>query len=473
MEEINKNIFTEYCKLGNNHNLEFTFFCKTHNELCCEKCISKKEEKDFGQHKNCDICSLEIIKEQKETNFKENLKNLKKISSNFEEIIKELNKDIDKANEEKENIKLNIQKLFTKIRNTLNKREDELFLSIDNIYEYINTKEILSRESEKLLNKSKLLLKTGDKYNEWNNTKKLSSIINVFISLENTIKGINSIKEEISKSNTQNNLEIYFEQNINIDKFIDSFNNIGLLKKTENANKDEDKDKDNISQNHKPKISFEQVDGKLIQISCGKYGVWGVNSYNHIYYRNMVSINNKGGINWLKVDGLLKNISSGENGVWGVNSKDEIFYRKGITNSNPTGNGWGMIDGSLKQISSGKYGVYGVNYNDEIWLRDGISNSNPGGVKWISIDGRLKYISAGNFGVWGVNSNNEVWLRKGVDIFNHAGYGWIKIEGKFKKVCCGEFSVLAINDNNEVFYRKGVTQSCFEGESLGKIGYLF
>ena len=73
---------------------------------------------------------------------------------------------------------------------------------------------------------------------------------------------------------------------------------------------------------------FEQVDGKLIQISCGKYGVWGVNSYNHIYYRNMVSINNKGGINWLKVDGLLKHISSGESGVWVSIQKMKYFIEK-------------------------------------------------------------------------------------------------------------------------------------------------
>ena len=112
MEEINKNIFTGYCKLGTNHNLEFTFFCNTHNELCCEQCISKKEEKDVGRHKNCDICPLESIKEQKENKFKENIKNLINISSNFEETIKELKKVIDKANEEKENIKLNIKKLF-------------------------------------------------------------------------------------------------------------------------------------------------------------------------------------------------------------------------------------------------------------------------------------------------------------------------------------------------------------------------
>ena len=62
-----------------------------------------------------------------------------------------------------------------------------------------------------------------------------------------------------------------------------------------------------------------------MQISCGTYGVWGVNIYNHIYYRNMISNDNKGGMNWIKVDGLLKHISSGESGVWGVNSNDDIL----------------------------------------------------------------------------------------------------------------------------------------------------
>ena len=218
MEEINKNIFSGFCKIGTNHNLEFDFFCKTHNELCCEKCISKQGEKEFVQHKNCDVCSLESIKEQKEKNYKENIKNLKNISSNFEEILKGLKNIIDNVNEEKDKIKLNIQKSFTKLRNALNKREDELLISIDNIYENINTKEIMSREGEKLLNKSRLLLKIGEspEYNGLNSTKKLSSLINVYLTLENTLKGINSIKEDI-------------------DKFIESFQDIGKLKKTDNC----------------------------------------------------------------------------------------------------------------------------------------------------------------------------------------------------------------------------------------------
>lgn len=162
------------------------------------------------------------------------MKNLKNISSNFEEILKGLKNIIDNVNEEKDKIKLNIQKSFTKLRNALNKREDELLISIDNIYENINTKEIVSREGEKLLNKLRLLLKIGEspEYNELNNTKKLSSLINVYLILENTLKGINSIKEEINKFNNENKLEINFDQNIDIDKFIESFQDIGKLKKT-------------------------------------------------------------------------------------------------------------------------------------------------------------------------------------------------------------------------------------------------
>ena len=42
-----------------------------------------------------------------------------------------------KINEEKERIKIKIQKIFTEIRNAINLREDELFEEIDKIFDEI------------------------------------------------------------------------------------------------------------------------------------------------------------------------------------------------------------------------------------------------------------------------------------------------------------------------------------------------
>ena len=38
------NIFTGYCKVENHQN-ELEYFCKSHNELCCAKCIVKVKKK--------------------------------------------------------------------------------------------------------------------------------------------------------------------------------------------------------------------------------------------------------------------------------------------------------------------------------------------------------------------------------------------------------------------------------------------
>jgi exonuclease VII small subunit len=59
---------------------------------------------------------------------------LENISQNFEKSINELKELVEKINADKESLKLKIQNAFTKMRNLLNEREDELLLEIDNKY---------------------------------------------------------------------------------------------------------------------------------------------------------------------------------------------------------------------------------------------------------------------------------------------------------------------------------------------------
>ena len=63
----NKEIFIDLCKEKNHHH-KLEFYCKNHNQLCCVACISKIEAKGYGQHKNCNICIIEDIKEEKKIN---------------------------------------------------------------------------------------------------------------------------------------------------------------------------------------------------------------------------------------------------------------------------------------------------------------------------------------------------------------------------------------------------------------------
>ena len=125
-----KDIFTGLCKIEE-HNSKLEFFCKTHNELCCSHCITKIKRKGKGQHTDCNIYNIEDIMEEKEKNLDNNIKSLESLSEVFQSSLKELNEIFDKINENKEEIKLNIQKTFTKIRNELNNREEQLLDEVD------------------------------------------------------------------------------------------------------------------------------------------------------------------------------------------------------------------------------------------------------------------------------------------------------------------------------------------------------
>ena len=64
---LDKNIkdsFTGLCK-EKNHPNKLNYFCKTHNQLCCAACISKIKDKENGQHSNCEIFTIENIKDEK------------------------------------------------------------------------------------------------------------------------------------------------------------------------------------------------------------------------------------------------------------------------------------------------------------------------------------------------------------------------------------------------------------------------
>ena len=101
------------------------FFWKNHNKLCCAACITKIKGKEFGQHTDCDICIIEDIEVEKKNKLKENIKNLEDLSNNIEDLINQLKIIFDKVNQNKEDLKIKIQKIFTQIKSKLNEREDK------------------------------------------------------------------------------------------------------------------------------------------------------------------------------------------------------------------------------------------------------------------------------------------------------------------------------------------------------------
>ena len=119
------------------------------------------------------------------------------LTKTLDKSINELKLIFGKINKNKEELIINVQKIFTKIRNILNEREDKLILEIDETYNKIYFEENIIKTSEKLPNKVKLSLDKGkliDK--EWKDGE-LSNMINDCINIENNIKYINDINQKI------------------------------------------------------------------------------------------------------------------------------------------------------------------------------------------------------------------------------------------------------------------------------------
>ena len=176
-------IFTGYCQ-EKNHPNKLEYFCKDHNQLCCSTCIAKLNEKGDGQHKDCNVCSIEKIKEEKKNKLKENIKYLEDIESKFNENMKQLKEFFEKIDKNKEDLKLKVQNIFTKIRNALNDREIQLLLEIDDVYNNKYFDKNIIKKGEKLPKQIKLSLEKGkliDK--EWDNNNLYSYIksLNIFI----------------------------------------------------------------------------------------------------------------------------------------------------------------------------------------------------------------------------------------------------------------------------------------------------
>jgi len=229
---LNKNlkeIFTGLCK-EKNHNKELNYFCKNHNVLCCAVCLCKIEDKGNGLHKNCEACLINDIQEEKRKKLKENIKLLEKLSIDLNKTINELKHFMEYINENKEKLKINIQEVFTKIRNELNKREDELLSEIDNHFNKLFLDDNFMKQTEKLPKKIKDSLEKGKTIEKEWNINNLPSLINDCLNIENNIRDINILDENIKKIKENQHINMDFglndEEIKNILSVIKSFGDI-------------------------------------------------------------------------------------------------------------------------------------------------------------------------------------------------------------------------------------------------------
>ena len=229
LEQHNHEIFTGLCQEVNHKN-KLEYYCKNHNKLCCAACLCKIKSSGNGEHHDCDVCLIKEIKEEKKNKLNENVKYLEEISKNIFESINKLKEIYQKINESKEEMKLKISATFTKIRNMINEREDQLLKELDNIYDNSYFKEDVIKKGEKLPNQIKALLEKGKLLNnEWNEENELIEKINKCINIENNIKIISEINDDINKYNSKK-INIQFlpenEENIDLSKNIKNFGEI-------------------------------------------------------------------------------------------------------------------------------------------------------------------------------------------------------------------------------------------------------
>ena len=225
LEKENEEIFTGIC-FEEDHQDKLEYFCKTHNVLCCPACIAKIEKNKYGTHKDCNVCIIEEIIDEKKNKIKENIKYLEDISNNLEESLKIIKNIVETIKKEKEEIKMKIQKIFTKLRNEVNNREDELLLEVDKKFDNLFFNENIIKESEKLPNKIKLNIEKSKLLeNEYDEDNKLSLFINNCINIENNIKDINIINENLKKSKNLVDININFIEE-NDEELIEILENI-------------------------------------------------------------------------------------------------------------------------------------------------------------------------------------------------------------------------------------------------------
>ena len=224
-------IFTGLCK-EENHKKELNYFCKTHNQLCCAACITKIKGEGNGQHTDCVLCFINDIKNEKKNILNKNIQNLEEFSKTIDNSINKLKQILEKINRDKEELKMQIIKTFTEMKNIINEREDKLLLEIDNKFKELIFKEDnnLFKKIEKYPNIIKNLLERGKKLNEeWDNSKEnLNSKINDCIKIENSIKEIKELDENIKKYNSQN-IEIKFQKEEDFKDIIEKIKEFGEI----------------------------------------------------------------------------------------------------------------------------------------------------------------------------------------------------------------------------------------------------
>ncbi|XP_071987796.1 fish-egg lectin-like [Engystomops pustulosus] len=159
------------------------------------------------------------------------------------------------------------------------------------------------------------------------------------------------------------------------------------------------------------------VTGALKQIDAGgEKFLSGANGYDWIYCLNQdQTLSRSASLSYTQLDGSLKYYSCGRYGCWGVNMHNNIYYRHNVKPNACRGSHWQQIDGSLVMVEVGTDGsVYGVNANGDVYTRERISASNPMGSSWTKLDfcGSFRHVSCDQEHIWLLTKDGDIYKCK-------------------------------------------------------------
>ena len=165
---------------------------------------------------------------KKKINLKENNDYLEQSINIYDQLIDELKINNNKIKEYKEELKGQIQIIFSTIRNELNEREKKLLSDLDEKFKNIF---IERKKFKKLKNKIKIILEKSRTIEDknWNNINELPELIDICLEIENNRKKIDNLNDDIKKSNSDY-LKIRFRpEKYEISEFIEKIQNFGNI----------------------------------------------------------------------------------------------------------------------------------------------------------------------------------------------------------------------------------------------------
>ena len=396
-----KNIFTGFCKVEN-HQSELNYFCKDHNELVCAKCITKMKGQGNGQHTDCNIFYIGEIYEEKKKNLTGNIKNLEDLSKLLQASIEDLKKIFDEIEKNKEEVKKEIQNVFTKIRSELCKREDELLIQVDKIYEKkIFNQNIDIFKDKKFNEKIKSFIEKGKWVEkEWKKNEIKNSLINDCINIEKSIIKINKLNKNIEKYKIKNKkLKFYSEPSelLTLIKKQGSFNDTNINQQEINID---------IEDFNPQNLSFKK------QV-INNYGDNNSNIYDSVCF--FISRNDEYVLGY--VDSQYKSII-----FYDINNNNEL---KKINNAND-GNNISMIKYydyskydmilSLTTSQNSNIKIWNYNENKSILTISNIFYYNAGGYYGYAYSSCIIF-EKNNFNIFGITASYNDYIK----IYNSEG----------------------------------------------------